>query len=72
MLVSSQTVNSEVVHVMNYNFGANVSQHLLCHSGISGCCLCSVHISVFILLLLLLYGLNTRYVIHCDSEESQV
>ena len=22
--------------------------------------------------LLLLYGLNTRYVIHCDSEESQV
>ena len=25
-----------------------------------------------LLLLLLLYGLDTRYVIHCDSEESQV
>ena len=30
------------------------------------------HLQIAIALLLLLYGLNTRYVIHCDSEESQL
>jgi len=36
-------------------------------SGLS-CC----HCPYLLFLLLLLYGLNTPYVIHCDSEESQV